>query len=114
MPTRDIGSSNGPLARRHFAFLFRGDRQVAFVAIELEGLKLTCRHRTVGLATGGDRSNVRGARRRSIRCEPHIHRLAVPTFTEETILLDREDFVQRPSSVQLGNVHEVVLFSCDE
>jgi hypothetical protein len=42
--------------RRRFAFLFRGDRQVAFVAIELEDLTFTCRHRTVGLATGGDRN----------------------------------------------------------
>jgi len=81
-----------PAGAARFAFLFRGDRQVAFVAIELEGLKLTCRHRTVGLATGSDHSNVCGARRCSIRCEPHIHRLAMPTFTVETILIDREDF----------------------
>ena len=46
-----------------FVSLFCGDRQVPFVAIELEGLKLACCYRTVGLATGGDRSNVRGARR---------------------------------------------------
>ena len=78
--------------RRPFAFLFRGDRQVAFVAIELEGLKLTCRHGTVGLATCSDHSDVRGARRCSIRCEPHIHRLAVAAFTVETMLVDREDF----------------------
>src|SRR5258706_6648385 len=80
------------IAKIRRAFSFRGDRQVAFVAIELEGLKLTCRHRTVGLATGGDRSNVGGARRRSVRCEPHIHRLAVPTFTEEAKFFHHEGF----------------------
>ena len=69
-----------------------GNSQVALVAIELEGLKHTCRYRTVWLATGSDHSRVRGARRCSILCEPHIYRLAVPTFTVETILVDREDF----------------------
>jgi hypothetical protein len=75
-----------------FGFLFCGDRQVAFVAVELKGLKLTCRHRTIGLATGSDRRNVRGARRGGICFESDPYRLAAPTFTVETVLVDREDF----------------------
>jgi hypothetical protein len=82
---------NGPLLSP-FRFLFRGDRQVAFVAVKFEMLKLTGRHRTIGLATGSERSNVRGARRGRICFDPDIYQLAAPTFTVETVLVDREDF----------------------
>jgi hypothetical protein len=72
--------------------LFRGDHQVAFVSIELEGLERPGCRGVVGLATGRDRRYVTDTSWSNIPSEPHIQRFAVPTFNEETILLDREYF----------------------
>src|ERR1700722_9904752 len=73
-------------------FLFRADRQVTFVTTKLEGLERTCCHGTIGLATGRDRCCVTNTGWYNILSEPYLHRIAVPTFADETIFLDREDF----------------------
>jgi hypothetical protein len=75
------------------AFLFCGDRQIALVATELKGPELAYGHRTIGLAAGGNRSRVSGARRGGILSEPYVYRLAVNFLTVEveTVFVDREN-----------------------
>src|ERR1700719_1108917 len=66
---------------------------MALVATELKGLELACRHWTIGLAAGGDRSRVSGARRGGILSEPYVYRLAVNllAFEVETVFINREN-----------------------